>query len=445
MIPPEPDVHLLEVETALFARAPESSIEPTLDRVAALLASLGDPQLTFPSIHVAGTNGKTSVTRMTEAVLRGFELRTGRYTSPHLERVTERIVIDGDPISAEAFVAAYDDLEPFLQLLESDGGRPLTFFELITVMAFVAFADAPVSVASVEVGLGGTWDATNVLRAPVSVVMPIGMDHMDYLGDTLEEIATEKAGVIKPDQLVVMAQQHPVAAEVVLQRAAEVGAAVAREGFEIGVLERQVAVGGQLVTLQGLGGVYPDLYLPLHGAHQAHNAACALAAVEAFLGGGQGMLDLEVVQSALAQVESPGRLEVVRHNPTVMVDAAHNPAGAESLAAAVEEAFDFARLVGVVGILGDKDAEGILSALEPALDAVVITRSSSPRALDPEDLGELAVEVFGSDRVHVEPLLTRAIEVAVDLAEADLPLGGGGVLVAGSVTLAGEARALLQS
>ena len=445
MIPPEPDVHLLEVETALFARAPESSIEPTLDRVAALLASLGDPQLTFPSIHVAGTNGKTSVTRMTEAVLRGFELRTGRYTSPHLERVTERIVIDGDPISAEAFVAAYDDLEPFLQLLESDGGRPLTFFELITVMAFVAFADAPVSVASVEVGLGGTWDATNVLRAPVSVVMPIGMDHMDYLGDTLEEIATEKAGVIKPDQLVVMAQQHPVAAEVVLQRAAEVGAAVAREGFEIGVLERQVAVGGQLVTLQGLGGVYPDLYLPLHGAHQAHNAACALAAVEAFLGGGQGMLDLEVVQSALAQVESPGRLEVVRHNPTVMVDAAHNPAGAESLATAVEEAFDFARLVGVVGILGDKDAEGILTALEPALDAVVITRSSSPRALDPEDLGELAVEVFGSDRVHVEPLLTRAIEVAVDLAEADLPLGGGGVLVAGSVTLAGEARALLQS
>ena len=438
-------MRLLEVETALFARAPESSIEPTLDRVAALLASLGDPQLTFPSIHVAGTNGKTSVTRMTEAVLRGFELRTGRYTSPHLERVTERIVIDGDPISAEAFVAAYDDLEPFLQLLESDGGRPLTFFELITVMAFVAFADAPVSAASVEVGLGGTWDATNVLRAPVSVVMPIGMDHMDYLGDTLEEIATEKAGVIKPDQLVVMAQQHPVAAEVVLQRAAEVGAAVAREGFEIGVLERQVAVGGQLVTLQGLGGVYPDLYLPLHGAHQAHNAACALAAVEAFLGGGQGMLDLEVVQSALAQVESPGRLEVVRHNPTVMVDAAHNPAGAESLATAVEEAFDFARLVGVVGILGDKDAEGILTALEPALDAVVITRSSSPRALDPEDLGELAVEVFGSDRVHVEPLLTRAIEVAVDLAEADLPLGGGGVLVAGSVTLAGEARALLQS
>ena len=438
-------MRLLEVETALFARAPESSIEPTLDRVAALLASLGDPQLTFPSIHVAGTNGKTSVTRMTEAVLRGFELRTGRYTSPHLERVTERIVIDGDPISAEAFVAAYDDLEPFLQLLESDGGRPLTFFELITVMAFVAFADAPVSAASVEVGLGGSWDATNVLRAPVSVVMPIGMDHMDYLGDTLEEIATEKAGVIKPDQLVVMAQQHPVAAEVVLQRAAEVGAAVAREGFEIGVLERQVAVGGQLVTLQGLGGVYPDLYLPLHGAHQAHNAACALAAVEAFLGGGQGMLDLEVMQSALAQVESPGRLEVVRHNPTVMVDAAHNPAGAESLATAVEEAFDFARLVGVVGILGDKDAEGILTALEPALDAVVITRSSSPRALDPEDLGELAVEVFGSDRVHVEPLLTRAIEVAVDLAEADLPLGGGGVLVAGSVTLAGEARALLQS
>jgi dihydrofolate synthase/folylpolyglutamate synthase len=271
------------------------------------------------------------------------------------------------------------------------------------------------------------------------------MDHMDYLGDTLEEIAAEKAGIISADQIVVVAQQPPVALEVISERAAAVGATVAMEGAQFGVLDRRVGVGGQLITVQGLAGVYPDLFVPLHGEHQAHNAACAVVAVEAFLGGGSRMLDLEPLQSGLQDAEAPGRLEVVRRNPTVLVDAAHNPAGAATLAAALREAFDFGRLVGVVAVLADKDAEGILVALEPALDAVVVTRSSSPRAMDPEALASLAADVFGAERVSVQPVLSRAIEEAVEQAETDLPLGSAGVVVAGSVTAAGEARALLQA
>ncbi len=433
-----------EIEVALIARAPESDIEPGTDRVAAVLAAMGDPQRSFPSIHVAGTNGKTSTTRMIDALLRALDLRTGVYTSPHLESITERITVDGEPIGAEAFVATFDEVAPYLRIVESDGGRPLTYFELVTVMAFSAFADAPVSVASVEVGLGGRWDATNVLDAPVSVVMPIGLDHTEYLGDTLELIAAEKAGIIRAGQVTVLAQQDPVAEAVVVQRAAQVGATLAREGLNFGVVDRQIAVGGQLLTLRGITGEFDEVFLPLYGAHQASNAACALAAVEAFVGGGQGQLDPEVVRAGFAQVSSPGRLEIVRRSPTVIIDATHNPAGAATLVDSVEEAFEFTRLVGVVGVLGDKDAEGILGALEPLLSEVVVTRSRSPRAIDPDDLGELATEVFGADRVVVEPQLADAVERAIELAEGDDPQGGGGVLITGSVTLAGEARSLLR-
>ena len=440
---PSPDDALSEVVDQLFRRAPESKIEPSLDRVSKVLSALGDPQDAFTSIHVAGTNGKTSVTRMTDSLLRAFELRTGRYTSPHLESVTERIVIDGQHISAEAFVATYRDVQPALDLVESDGDRQLTFFEVITVMAFAAFADAPVSVASVEVGLGGTWDATNVVSAPVSVITPISMDHMDYLGDTLTNIAGEKAGVMKPGQLVVVGQQQLEAMDVITERASDVGCTVAREGENFGVLDRKVAVGGQVLTVQGLGSVYEGVFVPLHGAHQAHNAACALVAVEGFFGGGLRALDADVVEAGFREVSSPGRLEVLRRNPTVLADAAHNPAGAAVLAEAISDSFEFSRLVGVVGVLGEKDAEGILQTLEPVLDAVVITRSTSPRAIDPDDLADLASSIFGNERVTVQPSLAKAIEEAVELAEVDLPLRGGGVLVTGSITVVGEARALL--
>jgi dihydrofolate synthase/folylpolyglutamate synthase len=443
--PEELAARLVGLEIELIRRAPESDIEPTLDRIEGLLDLLGSPQRSYPSIHVAGTNGKSSTTRLIDSLLASFGLRTGRFTSPHLETVRERIALDGEPISEEQLLAAWDETAPYLTLLEQDGGRSLTFFEVLAALAFVAFADAPVSVAVVEVGLGGTWDATNVVEAPVGIVMPVDLDHTDWLGHDVVTIAGEKAGIIKEGMLAVIAQQDPDVAEVLLERAAAVGATVAREGFEFGVLDRQVAVGGQLLTLRGLGGEYPDIFLPLHGAHQAHNATCALAAVEAFLGGGAEPLDIEVVREGFAKVTVPGRLEIVRRSPTVVVDVAHNPAGATALAAAVSDAFDFSHLVGVVGVLDDKDAVGILTALEPVLAEVVVTRSSSPRALDPDRLATLAVDVFGDERVIVEPELPDALERAVESADTEGGLGGSGVLVTGSVTVVGEARRLLRT
>jgi dihydrofolate synthase/folylpolyglutamate synthase len=435
---------LIALEVELIRRAPEAQIEPTLDRVRAVLDRMGDPQLTFPSIHVAGTNGKSSTAAMIDALLAEHGLRTGRYTSPHLETVRERIRIDGDMVDAGQLLAAWEEVAPNLETVEVDGGRGLTYFEVLTLLAFVAFADAPVSAAVVEVGLGGRWDATNLLNAPVGVVMPVSLDHMEWLGPDLESIAGEKAGILSEGMLAVIAQQGPVAAQVILDRAAEVGATVVREGFEFGVIDRQVGVGGQQLTLRGLARTYEDVFLPLHGPHQAHNAACALAAVEGFLGGGSSELDVDLVRRAFAAVAVPGRLEIIRNAPTVLIDVAHNPEGAAALAAAVEDAFMFSRLVGVVGILADKDAVGILSALEPLLTEVVLTRSASPRAIDPEDLSSLAQEIFGSDRVRVEPDLPDALDAAVTAAESEGDLGGVGVLVTGSVTVAGEARALLR-
>ena len=319
---------LQRVEAALRARWPESRIAPSLDRIGALMDVLGEPQTAYPVVLVAGTNGKTSTVRMVEAVLRGFGLRTGRYTSPHLESMLERIALDGEPVSAEQFVAAYDEIAPYVELVDSRNDIPLSFFEVLTGMAYAAFADAPIDVAVVEVGMGGSWDATNVADAQVPVVMPIALDHTDYLGSTVDDIAVEKAGIIKHDALAVLAQQQSLeAAEAVLRRTVDVGATVAREGIEFGLLRRDVAVGGQMLDLQGIGGNYEEVFLPLHGPHQAHNAACALAAAEAFLGGGRERIDVDVVRQAFAGVTSPGRLEVVRRSPTVLLDAAHNPRG----------------------------------------------------------------------------------------------------------------------
>ncbi|MCU0266137.1 MAG: bifunctional folylpolyglutamate synthase/dihydrofolate synthase, partial [Actinomycetia bacterium] len=403
---------------------------------------LGDPQAALPVVLVAGTNGKTSTARMVDALLRAFGLRVGRYTSPHLESVTERIALDGVPVDAERFVASYAEVAPYLDVVDARHDHPLSFFEVLTAMAYATFADAPVDVAVVEVGLGGTWDATNLAHATVAVVTPVALDHQAYLGETLPEIAGEKAGVVKAGSFAVLAQQPPEAAQVLLRRCAEVEATVAREGFEFGVLSVVTAVGGQLLVLRGLDAEYDEVFLPLHGAHQAHNAAVALAAVEALLGGRR--LDADLVRAGLAQVRSPGRLEVLRRSPTVLVDAAHNPAGARALAAALTEEFAFDRLVGVVAVLADKDARGILEALEPVLTDLVVTRTSSPRALDPDRLAEVAVEVFGADRVSVAPRLADALDEAVALAE-DPALGGAGVLVTGSVVTAGEARRLLRT
>jgi dihydrofolate synthase/folylpolyglutamate synthase len=452
---------LARVEQALLARWPESRLEPSLTRISALVDLLGAPHRAFPVVQVTGTNGKTTTARMIDELLRGFGLRVGRFTSPHLQYVRERIVLDGQPISAERFIEVYDDIAPYVDLVDAGSEVPMSFFEVMVGMAYAAFAEAPVDVAVIEVGMGGTWDATNVADARVAVVTPISLDHAEYLGPDVATIATEKAGIIKPSSgdgvladgrpdggvVAVLAHQPSGALEALVRRAIEVDATVAREGTEFGVLERRVAVGGQQVRLQGLGGEYDEVYLPLFGAHQAQNAAVALAAVEAFLGAGAatGVIAQDVVRESFAAVRSPGRLERVRTSPTVLIDAAHNPAGMVATVEAVRESFDFTRLVGVVGCVRGKDVTGMLAALEGLCAELVVTQNSSPRAIPADELGALAVEVFGADRVSVHPALSDAVESAIELAEAgpDNALGGSGVLVTGSVITAGEARSLL--
>ena len=458
---PSPDeiAALLQVEHLLDQRWPETKIEPSLTRISALLELLGSPQRGYPAIHVAGTNGKTSVARMIDALLTALHRRTGRTTSPHLQSAVERIAIDGEPLSPARYVEIYREIEPYVQMIDEQSrsgalgepGPAMSKFEVLTAMAFTAFADAPVDIAVVEVGLGGRWDATNVIDAPVAVITPISRDHVDYLGEDLAGIAAEKAGIIAaatdgPETVAVIAEQDPAAMEAILAQTIRADAAVAREGSEFAVLARRTAVGGQLLELQGLGGVYSEVFLPLHGAHQAHNAAIALAAVEAFFGAGADrQLDVDAVRAGFAAVRSPGRLERMRSAPTVFIDAAHNPAGAAALAATLAEEFDFRFLVGVIAVLADKDAAGILEALEPVFDQVVITGNGSLRALPIDDAAALAVERFGTDRVLTAPGLADAIEAATALVEEsglDTGMSGAGIVITGSVVTAGAARTL---
>jgi dihydrofolate synthase/folylpolyglutamate synthase len=476
-VAPTPDeiASLLQVEHLLDQRWPETRIEPSLTRISALMDLLGSPQLGYPSIHIAGTNGKTSVARMVDALMTALHQRTGRTTSPHLQSAVERIAIDGKPISPAQYVATYREIEPFVQMIDeqsqSAGGPAMSKFEVLTAMAFAAFADAPVEVAVVEVGLGGRWDASNVINAPVAVITPIGIDHVEYLGDDIAGIAGEKAGIItraadgSPDTVAVIARQVPAAMEVLLAQTVRADAQVAREDSEFAVLGRQVAIGGQLLELQGLGGVYSDVYLPLHGEHQAHNAVVALAAVEAFFGAGaQRQLDVDAVRAGFATATSPGRLERMRSAPTVFIDAAHNPAGAAALARTLAGEFDFRSLVGVISVMADKDVDGILAALEPAFDSIVVTHNGSPRALDTESLALAARERFGPDRVLTAENLRDAIDTATALVDDAFRDGqaddyvdgyvdglvdgraevfsGTGIVITGSVVTAGVARTL---
>jgi dihydrofolate synthase/folylpolyglutamate synthase len=434
---------LARVLAALAARTPEHDLRPSLARIARLVDLLGSPQHAAPVVHVTGTNGKTTTTRLVDTLLRAFGLRTGRFTSPHLQSVTERIALDGRPVDPGRFVAAYDDVAPFAALVDAEGPVPVSYFEMLTAMAFATFADAPVDVAVLEVGMGGRWDATNVADGKVAVVTPVSIDHTRFLGDTVGEIAAEKAGIIKPGAVAVLSTQPPEAARVLEQAAAAVGATVVREGVDFGVADRLLAVGGQQLRLAGLGGEYEDVFLPLHGAHQARNAVTALAAVESFLGGGRAPLDADVVRAAFAQATSPGRLEVVRSSPTILVDAAHNPAGAQATAQALREEFTFTRLVGVLAVFADKDVEGILEAFEPVLTEVVVTRARSDRAMPVDELADIAEGIFGVDRVTAVEGLDAAIDEAVRRAETDGELSGAGVVVTGSITTVAQARALL--
>lgn len=437
----ELDAAVAKIYESIIERAPEHDIEPSLDRIRMLLDILGDPQNTFPTVHITGTNGKTSTARMIDAVLTAFGVRVGRFTSPHLIDVRERMSIEGAPISREAFIAAWNDIAPYVEMVDTksvaNGGVRLSFFEVFTALALVAFADHPVDAGVIEVGMGGTWDATNLVEAGVSVIMPIDLDHTKWLGSTIREIAEEKAGIIKPGQIVVIAEQPEEALEVLLDRAREVDAIIRLEGRDFEVIDRQMGVGGQLVTVRTPSATYTDVFVPLFGEHQAHNAAAALVGVEAFMGG--RALDAKIVENGMMTVTSPGRLQVVRTSPTILVDAAHNPAGARVLADALDDSFAFAHVVGVYSAMGDKDIESVLAEMEPHLDSIVITEMPGERAANIEQLREIAIDVFGEDRVEVRDSLGEAVDRAATLAEATTdPADKCGVVVFGSVVLAGH-------
>ncbi|MEU8244600.1 folylpolyglutamate synthase/dihydrofolate synthase family protein [Actinoplanes missouriensis] len=435
-----------EVEAALDKRGFTRMVFD-MQKIRDLMDVLGSPQRAYPAIHLTGTNGKTSTARMIDALLRAHGLHTGRYTSPHLETVRERISLDGDPVSEEKLVTTYQEIAPLAELIDARNAEPLTYFDMTTAMAYAAFADAPVDIAVVEVGLGGEEDATNVIEAGVCVLTPIGLDHTEWLGDTIEDIAWHKVGIIHSGATVITALQDEEAMRPILERCADMGATLAREGSEFGVINRAQAVGGQVLTLQGLGGVYDEIFLPLFGAHQAQNAALALAAVEAFLGAGPNkQLEADLVREGFAQVDSPGRLERVRSAPTILLDGAHNPHGMAATVTALEEEFTFRHLVAVVAVLGDKDVSGLLDLLEPVAARIVVTQNSSPRSMPVDELAQLATDIFGEDRVSVAATMPDAIEEAVVLAEEDSSgeLSGVGVLITGSVVTVADARKLLK-
>ena len=435
-----------EVIAALDGRG-FTRMEFDLQKIRDLMDVLGSPQRAYPSIHLTGTNGKTSTARMIDGLLRAHGLHTGRYTSPHLETVRERISLDGEPVTEERLVSVYDEVAPLAELVDDRSAEPLTYFDMTTALAYATFADAPVDIAVVEVGLGGEEDATNVLEAGVCVITPIGLDHTEWLGDTIEDIAWAKAGIIHKGATVISAIQTEEAMRPLLERSAEMGATVAREGNEFGVIRRDQAVGGQVLTLQGLGGVYEEVFLPLFGAHQAQNAALALAAVEAFLGAGaHKQLDADLVREGFSGVDSPGRLERVRSAPTILLDGAHNPHGMAATVAALEEEFAFRHLVVVVAVLGDKDVSGLLELLEPVAARLVVTQNSSPRSLPVDQLAQVAMDIFGEDRVTVTQNMPDAIEEAVVLAESDTDgeLSGVAVLITGSIVTVADARKLLK-
>ena len=437
-ISPDDQERIDAIEKALLARWPENRIAPTLERIAALVDILGSPQLTYPTIHIGGTNGKTTTARMIDSLLFEMGLRTGRFTSPHLESYLERICINGQPIDAKELIFSFNDVSPYFDLMDGKFDNPISFFEAITALAFAAFAEHPIDVGVIEVGMGGQWDATNVVDADVSVITPIGLDHMEYLGNTITEIAATKAGIIKEQGFVVLAQQTPEAAFELLRRAAEVGADVAREGLEYSIDSRAIAVGGQLISITGLRGHYDEIFLPLHGKHQASNAAAALIAVEAFFG--EQDLDIDAVRAGFANVTSPGRCEVIHRDPTIILDAAHNPHGAKAIAETMQTEFTFDDVTGIVALMADKDALGILQALEPVMNQIIVTTNSSERSMNVVDLTRLATQVFGADRVFAEDTLQAAIDRATKDAIRPLSDESLAILITGSVVTVGEAR-----
>lgn len=442
----ELDNEVARIYGSIVSRAPEHKVQPSLDRVRECLDLMGNPQKAYRAIHITGTNGKTSTARLIEALLREKGLRTGRFTSPHLSSVRERISIDGQAISRANFIQAWDDVAPFVEMVDTKsvaaGGPRMSFFEVFVVMAYAAFADAPIDVAVVEVGMGGEWDATNVIDAEVAVLNTVALDHERWLGYDLESIAREKLGIVKEGATLISAEQRPEVDELIMETVADKHASLVHYGPDLHVVSREVAVGGQMLTVKTPSAVYEDVPLAMLGAYQAKNAALALAAVEAFFGG--GALSGDVVEHAFMSTSSPGRLEVVKSSPTVIIDAAHNPAGAAATREALEEYFGGPR-VAVFSALEDKDVEGILAELEPAFEAIVVTQIDSERAMDIEEIADIARDVFGEERVRVESNLADAITLGTELAETANPdsVAPPVTVVIGSIMLAAEARIVL--
>jgi dihydrofolate synthase/folylpolyglutamate synthase len=432
-----------EVEAALLTRIPENKLRPRLEPTRRAVELLGDPQRSYRVIHVTGTNGKTSTTRFIERLLREHGLRTGRFTSPHLVRLNERMSIDGEPVSDEILYEVWNDIAPILDFvdaeLEADGDTKLTFFEALAVLGFAVFADAPVDVLVLEVGMGGEWDSTNVADGDVAVFTKIGIDHAERLGNTIAEIAKTKSGIIKPGAIVVSSEQPEAALEVLRAKAAEVADSFKVAGQDFAVLDVDPQPAGQGLSVRGLAGEYLNLFLPLHGQYQAENAAVAIAAVEAFIGGAESKLMDDVVRVAIADASSPGRLQVVNRDPLTILDAAHNPDGAASLAQALVEYFGAPKAVGVLAVLAEKDASGLLRELGDSFEQVVITKSSSPRAIAPEDLAELATAVFGAQNVKIAQDARQAMALANELRSENAA-----IVVAGSISLVGDVLALIQ-
>ncbi len=441
-ITPDDQERIDAIEQALLKRWPETRIAPTLERIAALVDALGSPQLTYPTIHVGGTNGKTTTARMIDSLLFEMGLRTGRFTSPHLESYLERISINGQPIDPKAMIFSYNDIAAYLDFMDSKFDTPISFFEAMTALAFAAFAEHPIDVGVIEVGMGGEWDATNVVDADVSVIMPIDLDHTEYLGSTISEIAKTKAGIIKEGGFVVLAQQQPEAAVELLKKAAEVGADIAREGVEYVIESRAVAVGGQVLTIKTPKDTYEEIFLPLHGKHQASNAAAALVAVEAFFGDQE--LDYEAVLAGFANVQSPGRCEVLHRDPTIIIDAAHNPHGAKAITETIQNEFTFDEVIGVVAAMGDKDVQGALVEFEKVMDSIIVTKNSSSRSMPVAEIEKIATSIFGADRVFAADNLEEAIEKAIKDSVRPLSEDTLGILITGSVVTVGEARTIVR-
>lgn len=435
------------IEREILSRMPEHKVQPSIERVQLAMNILGDPQNLYRIVHLTGTNGKTSTARMISALLRASGRKAGRFTSPHLTTMRERISVNDEPISPAQFVAAYEDVAPYLAMVDEhskrSGGPAMSFFEVLTVMMLAAFADVPVDAAVVEVGMGGKWDATNVINADVAVITPIAHDHEKWLGSTLAEIATEKAGIIKPGSFVISAEQTPQVLEILRDRANEVGAVLRVVGEDLHLVSSKLAVAGQVVSIQTPAALYNDIFIPLFGKHQGENAVLALAAFEAFNGGRE--VEPGIVEEGFRMATSPGRLEVVRTSPSIVVDAAHNPHGARALAQALNESFDYTNIAAVYSAMADKNVEATLAELEPVVGDIVITSMDTPRAMDTEEIAQIARDVFGEDRVFVEPSLLDAVDLAVERAELNPdPAGSNGVVITGSVVLAGAARDLIK-